>query len=80
MGPIGPEMLSEVEVEFNNNTKQGELLEADRSKTICKSTVMKMDIKRQMFVVGDIFMRKFYTIFDREKNRVGLARANSGPL
>ena len=28
-----------------------------------------------MFLVGDIFMRKFYTIFDRDNNKVGLARA-----
>ena len=26
-----------------------------------------------MFVVGDIFMTQFFTIFDRDHNRVGLA-------
>jgi len=41
----------------------------------CASTVMAMDISREMFLVGDIFMRKFYTVFDRDNNRVGLAPA-----
>jgi len=38
---------------------------------------MKMDIKKEMFLVGDVFMRKFYTIFDRDNNRVGLAKAHT---
>lgn len=43
----------------------------------CASTIMTMDISKQMFLVGDVFMRKFYTIFDRDSNRVGLAIANT---
>jgi hypothetical protein len=34
---------------------------------------MAMDISKEMFLVGDVFMRKFYTIFDRENDKVGLA-------
>ena len=30
---------------------------------------------KKMFLVGDVFMRKYYTIFDRDKNRVGLAKS-----
>lgn len=28
-----------------------------------------------MFIVGDAFMSIFYTVFDRDQNRVGLAKA-----
>ena len=41
----------------------------------CSSTIMTMDISHKMFLVGDVFMRKYYTIFDRDGDRVGLAKA-----
>jgi len=43
----------------------------------CASTIMTMDISKEMFLVGDVFMRKFYTVFDRDNDRVGLAEANT---
>jgi hypothetical protein len=51
-----------------------------RPVTACASTVMTMDIAKDMFLVGDVFMRKFYTVFDRENNRVGLAPAITNDL
>mmetsp|Transcript_36115 Transcript_36115/g.55463 ORF Transcript_36115/g.55463 Transcript_36115/m.55463 type:complete len:115 (+) Transcript_36115:1215-1559(+) len=41
----------------------------------CYGTIMQMDLKQDMFLVGDIFMRKFYSVFDRDNDRVGLAEA-----
>lgn len=49
-------------------------------KKVCGSTLMNMDIKDHMFLVGDIFMRKYYTIFDRDNDRVGLAKSVNGPV
>ena len=46
--------------------------------TRCFGTIMEMNLKNEMFLVGDIFMRKYYTVFDRENDRVGLAEAVKG--
>jgi len=37
-----------------------------------------MDIARKQFLVGAVFMRQFYTIFDRDNDKVGLAKASGG--
>jgi hypothetical protein len=46
-------------------------------KYACSSTIMAMDIEKDMFLVGDMFMQKYYTIFDRDNDRIGLATANT---
>ena len=50
--------------------------ESEGSKS-CYGSIMQMDLSKDMFLVGDIFMRKYYSIFDRENNRVGLATATN---
>ena len=32
-----------------------------------------------LFVLGDIFMRKYYTVFDRDILQIGFALANKNP-
>lgn len=86
-GPLGPQLMAQVdEASFSQENRPAEesaaQLETEKIHTgessmqnVCASTIMTMDIAKQMFLVGDVFMRKYYTIFDRENDRVGLALA-----
>ena len=67
----------DADVERNRGKRKHHKSNSD-VKQVCASTLMTMDIKNSMFLVGDVFMRKFYTIFDRDNDRVGLATAVNG--
>lgn len=84
-GPLGPQIVAQVDSMELTESKPEETsqtqLESEKTKfgksgsMKCASTIMTMNIARQMFLVGDVFMRKYYTIFDRENDRIGLAEA-----
>ena len=90
-GPLGPQIVAQVDSddlteqkpEASSNTQlEGEFKETAGKISLggpmkCGSTIMSMNIARSMFLVGDVFMRKYYTIFDRENDRVGLAVAST---
>lgn len=47
---------------------------------MCHGTVSALNLMGEndepnLFLVGDLFMRKFYSVFDRENDRIGLAMA-----
>jgi hypothetical protein len=50
----------------------------DKSEDGCSVALMTLDIpppKGPLFIFGDPFLRKFYTVYDREGLRVGFALA-----
>jgi len=78
IGPLGPQIMTQInhddfldqEMDIDSDLIQAEadIKAGKKTKDVkaCASTIMTMDIKKKMFLVGDVFMRKFYTVFDRE--------------
>lgn len=47
--------------------------------SVCSTSIVPLDIEQNgqsdLFIVGDSFMQIYYSIFDRDNDRVGLAKA-----
>ena len=67
------------EVKFDDSFREAEeeVKSGRRSDNIkaCASIITPLKTDPSMFLLGDVFMRKFYTIFDKDKSRVGIAKA-----
>merc|ERR1711916_65987 len=43
--------------------------------TVCQLGIMPFDQGVPLYILGDTLMRAYYTVFDRENNKVGFAPA-----
>jgi len=48
----------------------------DTGKNVCQLGLEALDVGLPLWILGDPFLRKYYTVFDRANNRVGFALAN----
>ena len=74
-------VLTESDYMIRTNVDTNGRGEEEQLRKRCRAGLMAMDVPKPrgpLWVLGDSFMRKFYTIFDRDQNRIGLALAKRG--
>lgn len=75
---LGPKMEGKVsKLELGDLPDFGLLETRDepKPKLMCKPRFNKIDRKYDLLLLGNNFMNRFYTIYDRDNDRVGIARA-----
>lgn len=65
-------------LELHKNTMESKFYEIDQH-MVCKRAFMPLDVdypRGPLWVLGDIFMRKYFVVFDRDLKRIGIAERN----
>ncbi|XP_018431842.1 PREDICTED: cathepsin E-A-like [Nanorana parkeri] len=65
--------------DYTITPEQYVIKEQSETSAVCLAGFQPMDLSTKsgpLWILGDIFMSKFYSVFDREHDRVGLAKSN----
>lgn len=66
---------------ISSNGAMANMYEHDLDPQECYPALIGLDIEEpelgSMWIMGDIFMSKYYTVFDREQRRIGFGKLNS---
>jgi len=65
--------------EYKMDVKDYILKKEAAGRQFCRAMMMPLDVPfphGPAWILGDVFMQKFYTVFDRDRNAVGFATAN----
>lgn len=70
--------ITESNVEVRYDLKNDEYISMNEKKDSCRAMIVPMDLPdsySNSWILGDIFMQKYFTVFDRDAERIGFALA-----
>jgi hypothetical protein len=66
----------EKEVRVETKLANGTTLVETKKEQHCTTTLSHVELTGGQFLVGNHFMRKYYVVFDRDNDKVGIAESN----
>lgn len=71
--------INELNVEVRYDLKNDEYISINEKRDSCRAMIVPMDLPdsySNSWILGDVFMQKYFTVFDRDSDRIGFALAN----